>query len=82
MHYSTFLQTLLLSAPFVHNTFAQDNLPLSDLSDPTKRAQFALSSLQIWYDAGSGLYSTTGWWNSANAVRSRSQVVELDLTIS
>jgi hypothetical protein len=70
MYYSTFLQTLLLFATFAPSTFAQNDLPLSGVSDPTKRAQFALSSLQIWYDAGSGLYSSTGWWNSANAVRS------------
>jgi hypothetical protein len=43
------------------NIYAQ-----SDITDPTKRAELALSALQIWYNAGTGLWDTTGWWNSAN----------------
>ena len=32
------------------------------------RSQAAADALQKWYDPASGLYSTTGWWNSANAI--------------
>ncbi|KAF2658669.1 glycoside hydrolase family 76 protein [Lophiostoma macrostomum CBS 122681] len=45
------------------NTYAQ-----SDITDPTKRAELALSALQIWYNAATGLWDTTGWWNSANVL--------------
>ncbi len=28
----------------------------------------AVKTLQTWYDPSTGLYKTTGWWNSANAI--------------
>ncbi len=28
----------------------------------------AIDTLQTWYDPATGLYRTTGWWNSANAI--------------
>ena len=28
----------------------------------------AIGTLQTWYDPSTGLYKTTGWWNSANAI--------------
>jgi predicted alpha-1,6-mannanase (GH76 family) len=31
-------------------------------------AALAVHRLQSWYDPATGLYKTTGWWNSANAV--------------
>jgi hypothetical protein len=73
MHPSSFIRTLVLCAPFVSNAFAQ-----SDISDPTKRAEYALSSLQIWYNVGTGLWSTTGWWNSANIVTIVANLAKVD----
>jgi predicted alpha-1,6-mannanase (GH76 family) len=28
----------------------------------------AVKTLQLWYDPSTGLYKTTGWWNSANSI--------------
>lgn len=33
-----------------------------------QRAALAIKALQRWYDPHTGLYRTTGWWNSANAI--------------
>ncbi len=33
-----------------------------------QRAGEAMRTLQTWYDPSTGLYKTTGWWNSANAL--------------
>jgi predicted alpha-1,6-mannanase (GH76 family) len=33
-----------------------------------QRTADAIDTLQTWYDPATGLYKTTGWWNSANAI--------------
>ena len=33
-----------------------------------QRLKDAVGTLQKWYDLDTGLYKTTGWWNSANAI--------------
>lgn len=33
-----------------------------------QRATLGTDALQSWYSPASGLYSTTGWWNAANAI--------------
>lgn len=37
-------------------------------SSPRERANAAAATLQDWYMQRTGLYTTTGWWNSANAI--------------
>lgn len=32
------------------------------------RADLGVTALQQWYNPSTGLYNTTGWWNSANAI--------------
>ncbi|KAF9692958.1 hypothetical protein EKO04_009160 [Ascochyta lentis] len=66
MYPSIFIQSLLLSIPLISSTRAQS--VYDSVTDPTKRAEFALSTLQIWYNAGTGLWDTAGWWNSANVM--------------
>jgi hypothetical protein len=60
------IQSLLLSTSLISYTSAQSIY--DSVTDPTKRAEFALSTLQIWYNAGTGLWDTAGWWNSANVL--------------
>ena len=66
MYSSLLVHSLLLSISFIPNTCAQSLY--DSINDPTKRAEFALSRLQIWYNAGTGLWDTAGWWNSANVM--------------
>ncbi|CCC05057.1 hypothetical protein SMACR_07380 [Sordaria macrospora] len=40
----------------------------ADSSAYTNNAQVAAKALQEWYEQPSGLWKTTGWWNSANCL--------------
>jgi predicted alpha-1,6-mannanase (GH76 family) len=37
-------------------------------ASPRERVQLSTRALQSWYDEPTGLWKTTGWWNSANAM--------------
>jgi predicted alpha-1,6-mannanase (GH76 family) len=41
---------------------------VSDAASYRQRAALGIKRLQSWYDPATGLYRTTGWWNSANAI--------------
>jgi hypothetical protein len=56
----------LLGLACISNISAQSDL--DDIDDPTKRAELAVLGLMQWYDGGSGLWETTGWWNAANII--------------
>ncbi len=44
-------------------------------------AEAALSVLQQWYNTGTGLYDTTGWWNSANCITLLADLVAVDSNV-
>jgi predicted alpha-1,6-mannanase (GH76 family) len=64
--YWTVALWILCSVPIANSKTA----PSSDgAGNPyQQRATLAVNSLQPWYDEQTGLYRTTGWWNSANAI--------------
>lgn len=65
------LVTTLLTAGWMGATpeagVAQTPSPATGLTG-LQRAGRGIAALQAWYDPATGLYKTTGWWNSANAL--------------
>lgn len=61
---------LLLSFAFsVHSRPSGADWPfLTSYVPNVSRAQSAITALQRWYNETTGLWETTGWWNSANAL--------------
>lgn len=49
-------------------TVAAEPGPANHAKVDRARVQAAVAALQAWYDPAKGLYRTTGWWNSANAI--------------
>ncbi|KAF1849271.1 glycoside hydrolase family 76 protein [Cucurbitaria berberidis CBS 394.84] len=64
MFTSFLLQLLLFSVSLIPNSSAQS--AHDTVTDPTKRAEYAFTTLQTWYNASTGIWDSTGWWNSAN----------------
>ena len=44
-------------------------------------AQSAITALQKWYNEATGLWETTGWWNSANALTTIADFVAIDSSL-
>ena len=55
-----FLYCIVFAISF-HSAYAQN-------TDAANRAALGIKHLQAWYNPATGLYQTTGWWNSANAI--------------
>lgn len=58
-----FALSLLLTLFLASATRAQADHP-----NYLQQAKDGIQTLQSWYTQSSGLYQTTGWWNSANAI--------------
>lgn len=50
------------------SAWTQEKIPSHDDATPAQKASLAVHRLQSWFDPATGLYKTTGWWNSANAL--------------
>ena len=67
-HQRTFaLLCAFLIAAFGVRPQGTDSTSAADISY-RQRAALGVQRLQSWYDPATGLYRTTGWWNSANAL--------------
>lgn len=62
-----FLSSLLCLASAMA-CFAQQPTSSPSSQQARNRADLGVKALQQWYNPGTGLYNTTGWWNSANAI--------------
>jgi predicted alpha-1,6-mannanase (GH76 family) len=60
-----FLLFLVLSCCAENSTAQTTHSPVID---QLQRAAKGVETLQGWYEQPTGLYTTTGWWNSANAI--------------
>lgn len=58
---------LLASCGRAHRSNSNPPQPISTTTH-LQHAIAGIQTLQGWYDPASGLYQTTGWWNSANAL--------------
>src|SRR6201999_2806402 len=63
----------ILFATFLHPAAAQKADARGDAASYRQRAALGIAHLQSWYDPATGLYKTTGWWNSANAITTLAQ---------
>lgn len=48
--------------------FAQQPISSTSSQEARQRAELGVKAMQQWYESSDGLYQTTGWWNSANAI--------------
>lgn len=54
---------------------------LIDYESNPSHAQSAIIALQQWYNETTGLWETTGWWNSANALTMLADFVAVDSSL-
>jgi predicted alpha-1,6-mannanase (GH76 family) len=47
----------------------------------TGNAEAAFKTLQMWYNTNTGIWNTTGWWNSANCLTVIGDLAALDSTV-
>lgn len=57
------------------------SLVSADQTSYVQNAEAAADALQVWYNTGTGLWDTTGWWNSANCLTVLINLMSLDGTV-
>jgi predicted alpha-1,6-mannanase (GH76 family) len=65
---SRFILACFIACALLMATSSAATPPDSSSVSYQKRAALAIKGLQSWYNKSTGLYRTTGWWNSANAI--------------
>ena len=76
------LRFLLSFAFSVHSRPSEADWPsLTSYVSNVSRAQSAITTLQRWYNKTTGLWETTGWWNSANALTMLADFVSVDSSL-
>lgn len=63
-----YITALLLSGAVFAQSAANVGSSSSAVATELDRSTLAVQSLQSWYELETGLYKTTGWWNSANVI--------------
>jgi len=76
--------TMYSSARYLTILSATSQIPLvvSGSASYNSNAVTAANTLQTFYNHTSGLWSTTGWWNSANCVTALADLTKVDNDIS
>lgn len=70
-----FLTCVVLAYTLLTTAFAQSVAPAY-----LQQAFYGVNTLQSWYVPSTGVYQTTGWWNSANALTVLANYSRLDQT--
>lgn len=65
----------------VHSSARHDGQVLAGYGSNVSHAQSAIIALQQWYNESTGLWETTGWWNSANALTMLADFVAVDSSL-
>ena len=61
----TMLPAILCTAAHAQTASADHTPPSAQIN---KQTLAGIDKLQTWYTQSTGLYQTTGWWNSANVL--------------
>ena len=59
----------------------QSTLDQNVVNTDVSNAVAAINTLQTWYNENTGLWDTTGWWNSGNALTMLADFSALDSTL-